>query len=183
MILAIPAAIQAVKGASLAVKIGAIVAVVALILGAGFYAGSRWEEAKTLKVQAAFDKFVSDSTIAAEKQIGEVKLENQRLRNAKEIADEQNLRARNSLQHYSDRLRELSEKSSRASYMPRPPASTTRPEFTCFDRAELDAADANYRAGQADIRARIHALVGKGAEAVVDLDTAKEWALKLPQSK
>lgn len=183
MIFAIPAVIQAAKGASLAVKVGVILGVVALILGAGFYAGSRWEESKTLKVQAKFDKFVADATLIAEQQAKETALENQRLKNAKELSDEENLRARDALKFYDERLRELTAKIANTSRMPGPPANTSRPDLTCFSRAELDRADADYRTREATLRARIHALIGEGSEAAVDLNTAKKWAQSLPDQR
>jgi hypothetical protein len=182
MILAIPAAIQAVKTASTTAKVVAVLIIIALILSFGFYAGSRWESAKTERVQAAYDKFVMESKLEAQRQDGKTKLENQRLQSVKKISDEENSRARDSLAFYARRLRELTEKSASGSIMPRPPANTTNPSLTCFDRAELDGADATYRAGEADRRARIQEIVRKGAAATVDLDSAKLWAQDLPQS-
>lgn len=182
MIFAIPAAIQAVKTASVTAKVIAVLVIITLILSFGFYAGSRWQSAKTERVKAEFDKFVMDANLAAEKQDGKTKLENQRLQSAKELSDEENARARDSLAFYARRLRELTEKSASGSIMPGPPTNTSNPSLTCFDRAELDGADATYRAGEADRRARIQEIVRKGAAATVDLNSAKQWAQKLPQS-
>jgi hypothetical protein len=49
------------------------------------------------------------------------------------------------------------------------PVNPQRPELACFDRQELDTAIRRYQSGILEI-------AGKGAQATLDLDSAKEWA-------
>lgn len=49
------------------------------------------------------------------------------------------------------------------------PVPTSGPDLACFDRAELDAALRRFAADTAG-------LVGEGSAAVLDLNTAKNWA-------
>jgi hypothetical protein len=56
--------------------------------------------------------------------------------------------------------------------LPAAAANTQRPELACFDRAEFDRAS-GILAG------RIRDLAAEGSEATVDLNAAKQWALKL----
>ena len=174
---AIPPAIQA---ASLATKIIAVAVIAAIVLSVGFYAGSRWEQANTTKVQADFDKFVSDSELAAEKQRSKAELSDERNKRYKEIADNENANARDGLVFYANELQRLSEKSSRASVMPKPSTDPASSGLTCFDGAELVAADERYRAGEAELRARIYRVTKEGAENTTDLNTAKLWKQSLP---
>lgn len=169
---AIPPAIEA---ASLATKITAVAITAAVIFFVGLYAGSRWEQANTTKVQADFDKFVSDSALATEKQNGKSALKDQRFILEKRISDDENDRARDSLVFFAGELQRLSEKSSRASVMPKPPTDPESAGLTCFDGTELVAADERYRAGEAERRARIHRIVEEGAKDTADLNTAKRW--------
>jgi len=62
-------------------------------------------------------------------------------------------------------------KHSRTSIMPSIPPSSKDPSTACFSRKELDAAIQRYRAG-------VQGLVGKGAEATIGLNIAKEWVDK-----
>lgn len=178
MIFAIPAAIQT---ASTAAKIGAIVAVIAVIFSTGFYAGNRWETGNTEKAKAKYDNLVLSSKLSAATQDGKTSLENQRLLKEKELADEQNARARDSLAFYARQLQQLTKANANTSVMPGPTPGSEGINRTCFDRAELNRADVDYRTGEAERIERIHALVGEGTKATVDLDSAKHWAQKLPK--
>lgn len=177
MIFAIPAAVQ---GATIATKILVAILIIAALLGLGFAAGKHWEVGNTLAVQLEYDKFVNNVKEAGNKQETKTKLENQRLLKDKEIADEQNLRARDSLVAFADELQRLKQKGFRASVMPRPTANDSGSGLTCFDGAELIAADDRYREGEAERRGRIYAIVEEGAKNTADLDSAKLWRQKLP---
>lgn len=85
---------------------------------------------------------------------------------AKEKADHENTVLRTKLADTAKRLRDTS---TRSSYLSQVPPSAGNPETTCFDRAKLDAAFRDFRAG-------ISELAIEGEQATIDLDTAKKWA-------
>ena len=170
----------ALEGASLATKILIVVATIAILFGLGFAAGKHWESGNTKDVQNKFDKFVSDTNLEGQKQEAKTRLADQKSQLDMEIANEQNKHARAGLVFYAERLSELSAKSARGSVMPRPIEDASGSGLTCFDGAELIAADERYRAGEASRRERIHGVAKKGAEESADLDTAKLWKQKLP---
>ena len=89
---------------------------------------------------------------------------------AKETADEAAKRQMATLQRTIVRLRNDRE---RAPSLPAAPATTSRPDLACFDRAELAGAVGNFEAG-------MESLIGEGAEAAIGLDTARDWAKSLP---
>ena len=53
--------------------------------------------------------------------------------------------------------------------VPAVPASTSRPDLICFDRAD-------YKRAYGEFRAEIRGLADEGTENTVALDSAKEWA-------
>jgi hypothetical protein len=61
---------------------------------------------------------------------------------------------------------------SSASLVPAATAASSSPERACFDRSDLDRTLRNFTEGVAD-------LIGEGEQAVIELDGAKGWALKL----
>jgi hypothetical protein len=83
--------------------------------------------------------------------------------------DNENKLLRNNLALESKRLRELNSSSSTVSQLP---VATVRPDLACFDRAELDSAIRLY---QSDLLG----IAEKGAQATLDLDTAKSWVREL----
>ena len=85
---------------------------------------------------------------------------------AKEKADADAKRNLDQLHRTVARLRN---ERARASSVPAAPASTSRPELACFDRAELVGAMGNLEAG-------VEGLIAEGAEAAIGLDSAREWA-------
>lgn len=84
----------------------------------------------------------------------------------KEQADAENARTTASLRATVKRLRD---ERTRSSSVPPAPATTSRPDLACFDRAELAGAVGSLEAG-------VEGLLAEGAEATVGLNTAREWA-------
>jgi hypothetical protein len=177
MIFLAPLALQ---GASLATKILIVVATIAVLFGLGFAAGKHWEAGNTKDVQNKFDKFVSNAELEGQKQEEKTKLADQKSQLDMEIANEQNKHARAGLVFYAERLRELSAKNPGGSIMPRPIEDASGSGLTCFDGAELIAADDKYRRGETSRLERIRGIAKKGAEESADLDTAKIWKQHLP---
>ena len=84
----------------------------------------------------------------------------------KEKADVENLRSRTALDAATRKLR-----GSRASssFVPPAPSCPSRPESACLDRAILERAIRT-------LDSEVQSLVDEGSRAVIDLDTAKNWA-------
>lgn len=85
---------------------------------------------------------------------------------SKEAADESAKRQVTMLQRTISRLRD---ERARSGSVPAAPATTSRPDLACFDRAELARAVGVLEAG-------VEGLVAEGAEAAVGLNAAREWA-------
>ena len=111
----------------------------------------------SLEQQAAGQKKRNDARAEQEKQ-------------AKEQADENTKRNLDSLHGTIARLRNAAR--SGASIVPAAASCAGKPDTAAFDRAELDRALRNFTEG-------VSVLIGEGSEAVVQLDGAKGWALKL----
>lgn len=88
---------------------------------------------------------------------------------AKEQADAETNRNLEQLHRTIERLRN---ERARASSVPAAPANASRPDLICFDRDEFARAVDNFEGG-------MESLVAKGAEAAVNLEAARGWALKL----
>jgi flagellar biosynthesis component FlhA len=84
----------------------------------------------------------------------------------KEKADEQNKRNSDSLNRELVRMRA---NNATRSLVPAATATASRPDLACFDRTDVDGALRAFTAGTLE-------LVGEGAKATVDLDTARAWA-------
>lgn len=63
----------------------------------------------------------------------------------------------------------LRDKYSGSSLVPGAPATSSRPDLACFDRAEFDTAIRTYEGG-------VTGLLEKGSEAAVNLNIARSWA-------
>ena len=85
---------------------------------------------------------------------------------AKETADEAAKRQMATLQRTIVRLRNDRE---RAPSLPAAPATTSRPDLACFDRAEFARALSEFEG-------EVEAIVGEGTARTVELDLAKERA-------
>lgn len=87
----------------------------------------------------------------------------------KEKADHENAIAKSALASVTKRL---SEYNSRKSFLPAASAGTSRPDLSCFDRAELDAALREFSR-------ETSAIAIEGESATIDLDTGKSWVTGL----
>lgn len=124
-----------------------------------FVVGYLWNCETTKAAQA---KAVIVAELAKERAEKETK----RLLGVKEKADEENKDLRGKLAVSDKRLRD---ERARRSRVPPAPTGSKRPDLAAFDRAELERAMAYLDERGSDI-------ARKGAEATVDLDTAKEWS-------
>ena len=84
---------------------------------------------------------------------------------AKEKADADKKRLTTDLAATVKRLRDANSRRSAVSQLP---ATASSPKLAAFDRTELDRAIQDYQS-------EILGVVEKGAEAIVDLDSAKNW--------
>ena len=134
-----------------------------LMLGVGVYI------AHCEKVKRDSANFVAELRQQAQDQERRNKDRADKEKAAKENADAQTKRNLDSLHSTIMRLR--AERASTSS-VPAAPADASRPDLACFDRAELARAVDSFEAG-------MESLVIEGAEATINLDAAKGWALKL----
>jgi len=91
---------------------------------------------------------------------------------AKEKADADTQRNLDQLHRTVARLRN---ERARASSVPPAPATTSRPDLACFDRAEFVGAMGNFEAG-------VEGLVTAGAESAIELEAAKAWAAAIART-
>lgn len=116
------------------------------------------------------DQIIAKLQVQAEEQEKRNKEQVARDRKAKEAADESAKKQMATLQRTIKRLRDERQ---RAPSVPAAPASSSRPDLACFDRAELSRAVGNLEAG-------VEGLVAEGAAAALELDAAREWARGRP---
>jgi hypothetical protein len=133
---------------------------------------SRLETAQTKLAEvkgqyAAFKGETKRLGDAAEKRRKDVEAKD---RADKEKADAENKDLRRELDARRKQLRDRAN-SPGGSVVPSAPASAESPDRICFDRKELTGALQRFVDGVAE-------LVGEGAQTVIDLDTAKNWAQK-----
>lgn len=149
------------------VKPLSILLVVLGIAGAGAYAnGVRWES-KYDKLQASYNTFKGG--VAALGEAAKAKAAQQALHDLKnrERTDDENARTIATLRTDIARLR-LERDSARGSYVPAAPTGAARPDLACFDRAALESA-------LRELVAEVRGFVDEGAEATLNLNTAKLW--------
>lgn len=91
-------------------------------------------------------------------------------RKDKEKADAENKDLRRELDARRRQLRDRAN-SAGGSLVPAPGPAPRSPDTVTFDRSLLDRALREYEA-------EVEGLIGEGAEAVIDLDTAKQWGKK-----
>ena len=138
-----------------------IASIVILILGAGLAIQTKRVES----CKADYARFVAEvKTIGVEAE-KKAKAQEAIDLKAKEKSDAQAKSDRTRIAMLSKRLRDANSRSSTVSQLP---LTTNRPDLSAFDRAELDRAIRDYQS-------EILGLIEKGAEAIVDLDVAKEW--------
>lgn len=137
---------------------------VAGVLGYTYHRGGDGPRAE-LEGYLAVQKIVSDQAVA----------ERKRLKRNVEKVNEAHINRNAVLSHELARLRnELDSRPVRGPIGV--PAETKRPDLVAFDRAEFDRAVQKREREEREFEARVLELVGEGAKAVVDLDTAKDWA-------
>ena len=122
------------------------------------------------------EQFINRLRAQAEEQEKEVQKKEREYKEAKEAADNEAKRKIDDLAHALERLRK---QRTSAVKVPAAPASTSRPDLACFDRAELGAAFRVRGEGLERYRAAVLDLAREGAESTIALDAAKGWALKL----
>lgn len=147
-------------------KLGGVLAMVAVIWLHGCHYGADGEKENTHKVQVAFNTFVKKTNEAGEAAAARAKAIEAADKLKKEKADAENFRTITELRDSVARLRRAR---SGGSYLT--PASPTAqsPDTITFDRAELERA-----IRQTD--ERIQELISEGDEARINLDTAIRWA-------
>ena len=140
---------------------------VALVL-AGFALAWTIQGWRLDAANAKYDKFVIQTEALGKE--AERKAEAQRLNDIKrkEQADAENKHTIDSLRADNKRLRN---ERAAGSYVPPAGPGASRPDLACFDRTELESA-------LRQLDEEVSGLIGEGAEAVGDLNTAKTWAQK-----
>ena len=114
-------------------------------------------------------RFITAQKVLAEEQVKRLQEKAARELKAKEEADAQRTKETAALQRTIKRLRDAN---SGPSLVPTAASCAGSTEVAAFDRAELDRALREFTAG-------VQELVAEGEQAVIDLDSAKGWALKL----
>jgi len=112
------------------------------------------------------DNLVTQTKIIGDKRNADTKIENERLTKKAKEANEQTTILRAKFADASNRLRD---NSTRRSYVPSVTTSTSRPDLSCYDRAELDRAIRDFTGNTGE-------LVIEGESKSIDLDVAKTWA-------
>lgn len=167
--------IFAAQGASVATRALFLLAVAVVLIGAGVAAGIRWEKSSTMAVQAEFAEFRTATNLAGERQEKESALEATRLASLKKESDHALQTALGRVSDLAHQLRQRRADPGR-SIVPAAPADTRRPDLACFDRAEFDRA-------QRDSEGAAEEIAISGAEDAVRLETAREWAAGLQESR
>lgn len=134
-------------------------AITLLVVAIGVYAWTCENAKRSLAIQ----------TVLAEAKAEEYKKQSERNLKAKESVDVENKTLRGKLARSDKRLRDARASTSR---VPPAPAGSKRPEIAAFDRAQLERA-------MAYLDERGSSIARQGAEATLDLDSAKEWASQI----
>lgn len=146
-------------------KLGGVLAMVAVIWLHGCHYGADGEKENTHKVQVAFNTFVKKTNEAGEAAAARAKAIEAANKLKKEKADAENLRTIGELRDSIARMRVAR---ARGSYLPSAPADSPSPESITFDRAELERAIRH-------LDKRVQDLIGQGDEKRINLDTAIRW--------
>ena len=145
-----------------------------LALGAGVkIQTSRLEtsKAETAKVKAEYQMFREQVRVMGEAAIKLAKETEAANKTAKEKADAENKRSTELLQRTISKLRHDRD-SAGAGSLPPAPASTSRPDLFCVDRAEYSRAYGAFVAG-------VRGLADEGSANTLKLSTSAEWAQSL----
>ncbi len=158
------------------IGIGMLVTILALGVGLKVEASRlATSKAETVAVQGKFDTFVAQTKALGEEQAAKAKATDLINQQYKEQADANVLKARSELTAaYADyrRLRNSAGASSGRGQMPAAPSVTSSAARTCFDTAKFADAMGVLETGVPNI-------IEQGDAAIVDLNAAKGWALKL----
>ena len=114
-------------------------------------------------------RFITAQKVLAEEQVKRMQEKAARDVKAKEEADAQRTKDTAALQRTIKRLRDAN---SGPSLVPTAASCAGSTEVAAFQRAELERTLRDFTAG-------IQELVAEGEQAVIDLDSAKGWAVKL----
>jgi len=152
------------SGLTLYAAIGAAV-IIGLLSIALKVQSSRLEATK-----AEYAAFVATTKAIGEKAQAEAKLKETQDKLAKEKADNENQTNRARLAVLTKRLRDSN---SGSSLLPAIPTNAGSAETITFDRPSLDRALSSYEEG-------IAGLIEEGDKAIIDLNTAKQWAKNWP---
>ena len=120
------------------------------------------------EVQLQFNKFKTDQARLAANADAKARATEAKDKTRQEKADATNKDLRRELDLRRKQLRDA-RSSAGASVVPDAPAGSGSPDTATFDRAKLDGALRSFTSG-------VEELIGEGAEAVIDLDTAKAWS-------
>lgn len=147
-----------------------IAAVIAALGAAVWVQGLRLDSAKQrlARVELEYKGFVSATRMLGEQAKARAKEQEIKDRKSKEVADAENKDLRREL---DARRRQLRDERARAggSVVPAAPAGAASPDRAAFDRTELERALSGFVE-------EVEGLVGEGAAAVIDLNTARKWA-------
>lgn len=154
------------------VRCVALAAVCAVLWGHGYFTGADSQKSSTASVQAQFDAVKAQTEAAGRQAEAVAKSKESAARQLKEQADAENTRT---LADLRTRLELLRHANSGASIVPAAPPGASRPDLACYDRAELQRA-------LGDFLEDARRIVDEGSSAAIDLNTAKEWVLRLKMS-
>lgn len=121
-----------------------------------------------MEVQVKFDKFKQDVAEAGRKAEAAKAASEAKAERDKEKANAENKDLRRELDVRRRQLRDA-RAGANGGVVPGPTPGARSPETASFDRAKLDRALRDFIEGT-------ESLIGEGADAIIDLDTAKRWA-------
>lgn len=157
--------------------LGAVCLLLAIVSGLYWYQGTQFAITK-----ARYAEFVANTKAVGVVADLQGKLTNLKHETLKKDSDHEIDLARNSIRFYADELRKRAE-SPRSSLLPAAPAGSPSPKRTDFDTPELTEAMGRYTDGMGQVRRRATELINEGAEAVAELDGAKQWSANLDKKE
>ncbi len=149
---------------------GIATAWVYLLVMVGAFGGTYWYAQHR---QAAADKIVYDSFVNLTKAAGEKARADARITEANDKANKEKVDAQNQLatDKLNATIRSLRNARPSGGFVPAAPAGAARPDLACYDRTEFSAAVGRLVDG-------VRGIAEESAKATLDLNSAKEWALK-----
>lgn len=158
-------------------KIGMALGVTAVIAALGlaiWIQGLRLDSAKQelARVKLEYKGFVSATRALGEQAKARAKEQEVKDKKLKEVADAENKDLRRKLGLRERELRDVRARA-RTNIVPAPAPGAADPDRAVFSRTELER---GIQQDLARAEEQLEALAGKGAKAVVDLNTARKWA-------